>query len=105
MENDVVVTTILDHCGMKSEDVLFIGRRSNWKVSRARHLIKYFLYTYQELSTPCIHRLMGERSSGFDHASTLHSIRTVRDQPALFMDDVIEIRVLLDESCSKKEIN
>lgn len=94
MKRDSIIETILDHLNMKPEEVLFHnnGRRSNWPVSKARHLIKFFLYVYRQQSTPAIHRKMKRYSTGFDHASTLYSVGIVRNQGYLFREDVIAIR-------------
>jgi len=92
-----VVTVILNHCEMTESQALFFnnGRRSNGKVSRARHLIKYFLYFHCKLSTPQISREMEDISTGFDHASTLYSIGIVRAQKKYFFNDLIAIKELL----------
>lgn len=89
------VHLVLDHLGLAPEQVLFKNRnkaRANFRVSRARHLIKYLLYVDSRLSTPKIFRLLGEKSTGFDHASTLYSVRIVNEQKYIFWQDVTELR-------------
>ncbi len=90
------IKTILRYRNQTPGEVLFHqkARRVNDKIAFTRHMIKYIMIQ-QGISSMTIQRHMTAISSGFNHASVLHSVRTVEAQPCIFAKMIDDLNKLM----------
>jgi len=80
-----IIKAVLQSRSQSPAQVLFHHsyRRVNDNIAFTRHLIKYQFHK-AGFSSKTIERHMRPISSGFDHASVLHSVKIVEAQPYIF---------------------